>query len=633
MIVKVLPRKGGPTRASARKLMAYLLGPGDQHTPGQPGNRHTQPRVVSAWDPARTVAWVQRCAGVDWTDPDHTWQDLHALGNQIGHEACIGVGLESAGQARNLVWHTVMSAHPEDGLLTDAQWQQIATRLMQQTGLHPAGSGDPVPWVAVRHGTNEAGADHIHVMAVLTRPSGKRASTHNDVFAAQAAARWAEQEYGLVPGRGRTSPTDPSEGVRADRPSRRGDMAATAKSPAPYPRPAGMSAEMWGRVQQEGRDRIWTRQGRTRAAVLSAAARAISGEHMVTLVEEQGYQVRLRYSQTNPNRITGWSIVAPAGRDARRPKAYAGRQLGTDCTWPALTAHITAKAMSDGLHIVDGQEGRAMIDRATMAAAGWGIEFIEQVIAADRQLITAGPNADPSLAYWLRDAFWQVAWTLERSRGWHGVWSDAAYLYSAIAATGGIPAPPAEVRSALDDVRAQLDVAVGYLDQIDDQLAANRAEATAMTAHGDAVDRWAATLAVRPHVPKYLTSPGGAQYVGTAAVAIALTTRDIKTYTAALERAGQVHREHSARRQQLTAQDAAAGWYVEIQLNPWIAAAKQEEARLSAALAAHDQAAVEWREAAGRLLSAARAAGEHDAAARVVGLDARYRHAAATPLH
>ena len=48
MIVKVLPRKGGSTRASARKLMAYLLGPGDRAEgadrveTGELGNRHSR---------------------------------------------------------------------------------------------------------------------------------------------------------------------------------------------------------------------------------------------------------------------------------------------------------------------------------------------------------------------------------------------------------------------------------------------------------------------------------------------------------------------------------------------------------------------------------------------------------------
>ena len=636
MIVKVLPRKGGSTRASARKLMAYLLGPGDlpegeRLEPGSLGNRHTEPAVVASWDPTRTTVWAQQCAAVDWTAPDAAWRALHTLAQGIGDEAAAGVRLEDAGQARNAVWHTIMAAHPDDGQLTDDQWQAIAARLMQQTGLHPEGSDNPVRWVAVRHGANAAGADHIHVMAVLVRLDGSRASIHNDVFAAQAAARWAEQQYQLTPGRGRTSPADPGQGVRADRPSSRSDMAAATKAGPPYPKPAAMSRPTWARVQREGRDRAWTRQGQARAAVLSAAARAISGEHLIALVEEQGYQVRLRYSHTHPGQVTGWSVVAPPDKRARSPKAFAGRQLGPDCTWPALLAHIEARGLSDGLGIISGQEGQAMIDRARMAAAGWGAEFIDRVIANDQALISSGPNADPALAYWMRDVFWQVAWTLEQSRGLHGVWTDAAYLYSAIA-TGGPPAPPAEVQAALAELLAQYDLARSYLDQVEAAATRRAEQSTALARRSAAVDRWADSLDARPHIPKYLSSPGGAQYAGAAAVAIALTTADIRTHTAALQHAAEVHRAQAHQLQALAAEDAQAVAYIDEQLHPWIHAAKQQEAHLRAALGAHAAANAAWREAAGRLLAEARAAGDHDAALRVSGLDAAYRRGAPLPV-
>jgi hypothetical protein len=365
--------------------------------------------------------------------------------------------------------------------------------------------------------------------------------------------------------------------------------------------------------------------------VLSAAARAISGEHLIALVEEQGYQVRLRYSHTTPGQVTGWSVVAPPDKRARSPKAFAGRQLGADCTWPALLAHIEARGLSDGLGIISGQEGQAMIDRARMAAAGWGAEFIDRVIANNQALIASGPNADPALAYWMRDVFWQVAWTLEQSRGLHGVWTDAAYLYSAIA-TGGPPAPPAEVQAALAELLAQYDLARSYLDHVEATAARRAEQSTALARRSAAVDRWADSLDARPHIPKYLSSPAGAQYAGAAAVAIALSTADIRTHTAALRRAAEVHRAQAHQLQALAAEDAQALAYVDEQLRPWIRAAKQQEALLLAALDSHAAPNTQWREAAGRLLAEARAAGDHDAALRVSGLDAAYRRGAPLPV-
>ncbi len=141
MIVKVLPRKGGSTRASARKLMAYLLGPGDlaegaeRVETGELGNRHSEPTVVASWDPIRTTSWAQTCRGVDWSDPEASWNALHALAQGIGDEAAAGIRLEDAAQPRNAVWHTIMAAHPHDSHLSDAQWHAIASRLMHETKL------------------------------------------------------------------------------------------------------------------------------------------------------------------------------------------------------------------------------------------------------------------------------------------------------------------------------------------------------------------------------------------------------------------------------------------------------------------------------------------------------------------
>ena len=241
--------------------MAYLLGPGDlggaeQGETGELGNRHTEPTVVASWDPIRTATWAQQCRTVAWSEPDAAWRALHTLAQGIGDETAAGARLEDTAQPRNLVWHTIMAAHPDDGQLTDDQWQAIAARLMHQTGLHPDGSDNPVRWVAVRHGPNAAGADHIHVMAVLVRLDGTRASIHNDVFAAQGAARWAEQEHGLTPGRGPhlTGRPSPRRARRpASQPLRHGrrDQDRTALPQAPGHGQAHLGAGAAGRPEPD----------------------------------------------------------------------------------------------------------------------------------------------------------------------------------------------------------------------------------------------------------------------------------------------------------------------------------------------------------------------------------------------
>ena len=147
MIAKVLPRQGGSTRASSRKLMAYLLGKGHQQTTADGtrlGNLHTEPRVIAGWEPTRANAWSGQCRSAGWDQPEAAWAALHVLANQIGEDVCQYVALEDAAQPRNRVWHTILAAHPDDGVLGDEQWQAIAHRLMHAPA-HPGGqrAGSP----------------------------------------------------------------------------------------------------------------------------------------------------------------------------------------------------------------------------------------------------------------------------------------------------------------------------------------------------------------------------------------------------------------------------------------------------------------------------------------------------------
>ena len=74
------------------------------------------------------------------------------------------------------VWHCSMRAAPQDKMLSDDQWAQIACEVMHRTGLCPYGQeDDAVRWVAIRHGD-----DHIHIVAMLARQDGRRPGVHND---------------------------------------------------------------------------------------------------------------------------------------------------------------------------------------------------------------------------------------------------------------------------------------------------------------------------------------------------------------------------------------------------------------------------------------------------------------------
>ena len=99
-------------------------------------------------------------------------------------------------------------AAPEDRLLSDAEWAQVAAQIMDRTGLAPDGDDLGVRWVAIRHA-----ADHVHIVATLARQDGTRPRIWNDFYRVREACQDAEARFGLR----RTAPADRTA---ARRPSR-----------------------------------------------------------------------------------------------------------------------------------------------------------------------------------------------------------------------------------------------------------------------------------------------------------------------------------------------------------------------------------------------------------------------------
>ena len=174
MIAKVLRgwRPGG--------LLAYLFGPGRCA-------QHRDPRVVASWDgapwlhqPEKLVAVVlggerlepgefdfdlrpltvtmqepARLAGLPVTTPPPLaarWVQVLRAGGQLPADAPPWLrhyrydGKRGAVVMRpGYVWHCPVRLHPDDPTLTDAQWRQVAERLMRAVGIHQAGCR----WIAV----------------------------------------------------------------------------------------------------------------------------------------------------------------------------------------------------------------------------------------------------------------------------------------------------------------------------------------------------------------------------------------------------------------------------------------------------------------------------------------------------
>lgn len=90
------------------------------------------------------------------------------------------------------VWHCSVRAAPGDRHLTDAEWADIAHRIVAATGIAPQGDPDGCRWVAVRHAD-----DHIHIAATKVRGDLRTARHWNDYLTADKELAAIEKEYGL----------------------------------------------------------------------------------------------------------------------------------------------------------------------------------------------------------------------------------------------------------------------------------------------------------------------------------------------------------------------------------------------------------------------------------------------------
>ena len=170
-------------------LIYYLFGPGRRE-------EHIDPHLIAGWrHPAELEPPLRPDGHRDFRKLCGLLQQPHAALGPRGFD--------------RPVWHCAVRAAPEDRMLSDDEWAQIAADVMHRTGLAPYGQDDDaVRWVAVRHGD-----DHIHIVAMLARQDGGRPRLSNERYRVREACRAAEERYGLR----RTAPGDRTAARRPTR--------------------------------------------------------------------------------------------------------------------------------------------------------------------------------------------------------------------------------------------------------------------------------------------------------------------------------------------------------------------------------------------------------------------------------
>ena len=297
---------GKVTRGTdARRLLYYLYGPGK-------ANEHTDPHLVAGFGDPAELEPERRPGGSP---------DLRRLAGLLAQPMA---ALNGDNYAKP-VWHCSIRAAPEDRLLSDAEWAQVAAAVMDRTGLAPAGDDRAVRWVAVRHAP-----DHIHLVATLARQDRIRPKVWNDFFRVREACQQAERQFGLRP----TAPADRTAARRATR----------------------------AETEQASR-RGWEEPPRVtlRREVCTAAAGASTEEEFFARLAQAGVLVRRRHSTVNPGEVTGYAVGLPhhTAKDGQTIW-YGGGKLAADLTLPKLRTRWA------------GEPGRDPLAAASVAARSGG---------------------------------------------------------------------------------------------------------------------------------------------------------------------------------------------------------------------------------------------------------------------
>ncbi|WP_411761194.1 relaxase/mobilization nuclease domain-containing protein [Streptomyces tunisiensis] len=273
-------------------LLHYLYGKGTHE-------EHIDPHLVASFD---------GMAADPGRDPSATKKDLQHLLDQP-------LSLRDADRRPDKhVWHCSVRAAPDDPILSDEQWGDIARRMVAATGIDP-GDGAGCRWAAVRHAD-----DHIHIIATLIREDGRRPDHHRSGKRAQAECRLIEKELGLH----QVAPGDGTAAKRATSAERH-------------------KAERTGR-QRPAREEL-------RETVRRAVAGAGSEEEFFNRLAAAGLLIRKRVAPSGD--LLGYKVALPDDHNGEKePVFYAGSTLAPDLSLPRIRERwalpVEAVASADG---------------------------------------------------------------------------------------------------------------------------------------------------------------------------------------------------------------------------------------------------------------------------------------------
>ncbi|MFJ4532634.1 relaxase/mobilization nuclease domain-containing protein [Streptomyces nigrescens] len=270
-------------------LLNYLYGPGRR-------DEHTDPHLVASWMPGLAP------------DPG---RDPAATLKQLTDRLDLPVlALAKTRRPAQHVWHCPVRTAPGDRRLTDAEWAEVARRIVHATGIAEDGDEKACRWVAVRHAD-----DHIHLVATLVRVDGRRPRRHQDGIRAQAECRKIEAEFGLqiLNAGDRTAAQRPTSAERS-------------------------KAERTGRTE--------TPRETLRESVRQALAGASDEDEFFRRLAETGLRVDKRIAPSGDT--IGYKVALPGDRNRDgEPVWFSGSKLAPDLSLPKIQQRLDAGPIDD----------------------------------------------------------------------------------------------------------------------------------------------------------------------------------------------------------------------------------------------------------------------------------------------
>ncbi|BBA98463.1 hypothetical protein RVR_4652 [Actinacidiphila reveromycinica] len=337
------------------------------NTPGAIGYLYRTGRGHEAHTDPHLIASLDGLAPDPACDPNTTFKQL-ADYLDLPVQA-----IDPAERPARHVWHCSVRAAPEDPHLADAQWADIARRIVHATGIAPDGDDAACRWIAVRHAD-----DHIHILATKVRQDGTKPRDSYSYKRAQTEARRIEADYGL-------RRVTPGDGTAAKRPTR----AETEKA------------------HRTGRARTPREQLRTIARTVVAVS--TSTEEYLHLLAGSGVHVEvLRFPSGD---IRGYKVALDGDTNAAgEPIWFSGSTLAPDLSYPQIRDRLTAAeptaAAGPGTRRTDPwHQATAAIERIPHHLDGTDDKASQAHIAAFAEALDALPITAPvNLRPQLREA-------------------------------------------------------------------------------------------------------------------------------------------------------------------------------------------------------------------------------------